>query len=124
MGNTKRILVVDDEETLTFSLYQNFIMAEFEGEVMTASSGEDAWGKFQEKPFDVVLTDIAMKEMSGIELLQKIKIQQPETKVIIMTAFAQTYKKGEAQDNGADFYLEKPFDNKVVRQVVMSFLED
>jgi len=121
MSNPKRILVVDDEENLTFSLYQSFIMSDFEGEVMTASSGEDAFEKFSSTSFDVVLTDIAMPGMSGIDLLKKIKDIKPETKVIVMTAYPENYKE-EAEDAGADSFLEKPFDNKVVRNLVMNFL--
>lgn len=123
MAYTKRILVVDDEESLTFSLYQNFIMADFEGEVMTASSGDLAWEKLNEKSYNVVLTDISMPGMSGIELLEKIKAKTPSTKVVVMTAYPDNFKI-EALDKGADGFLEKPFDNKEVRRLVMSLLDN
>jgi two-component system response regulator (stage 0 sporulation protein F) len=123
MADTKRILVVDDEESLTFSLYQNFIMADFEGEVMTASSGEDAWEKLIEKDYNVVLTDIMMPGISGIELLQKIKLKNPSIKVVVMTAYPDNFKV-EALGKGADGFLEKPFDNKEVRRLVMSLLDN
>ena len=123
MTETKRILVVDDEENLTFSLYQNFIMADFEGEVMTASSGDMAWEKLSEKNYNVVLTDISMPGMSGIQLLEKIKAKTPNTKVVVMTAYPDNFKE-EALDKGADGFLEKPFDNKEVRRLVMSLLDN
>ena len=123
MAETKRILVVDDEENLTFSLYQNFIMADFEGEVMTASSGDMAWEKLSEKNYNVVLTDISMPGMSGIQLLEKIKAKTPATKVVVMTAYPDNFKV-EALDKGADGFLEKPFDNKEVRRLIMSLLDN
>jgi YesN/AraC family two-component response regulator len=124
MSAVKRILVVDDEESLTFGLYQNFIIADFEGEVKTAANGREAWEKFQELPFDVVITDIYMDEMNGIELLKKIKAFRPQTKVVVMTAYAKNSKETEAKENGADYFLEKPFDNRTVRRLVMRLLRE
>jgi DNA-binding NtrC family response regulator len=122
MESAKRLLIVDDEETLTFSLYQTFILSKNDYEVVTAASGEEALQKMQEQPFDLVLSDISMPGMSGLQLLQHIKQLYPQTTVIIMTAYGSQEKKDEAFALGAVEYIEKPFEIKEVKQIVMNVL--
>ena len=90
MSDQKRMLIVDDEETLTYSLYQSFILAKHDYEVVTASSGEEATTKLKEKNYNLVITDISMPGMSGLELLTNIKQNYPEIEVIIMTAYGRS----------------------------------
>lgn len=120
---TKRILIVDDEETLTFSLYQSFILSKYPYEVVTAGSGEEALEKLNEKPFDLVITDIFLPGISGIDLLKYIREKMPEAKVIIITAYGSEKKQKEAMNNGALMYIEKPFDIIDFKQKVMETLE-
>ncbi len=120
---TKRILVVDDEETLTFSLYQSFIISKENYEIVTAASGNEAWEKFNEQPFDLVLTDITMPGITGIELLKRIKTEHPQTHVIIMTAYGSDEKKEEAINFGAYRYVEKPFEIKLMKQIISEALK-
>ena len=122
-GTLKRILIVDDEETLTFSLYQSFIISKENYEVVTASSGTEAWEKFTETPFDLVLTDITMPGISGIELLRRVKQDRPQTHVIIMTAYGSDEKKEEAISQGAYRYIEKPFEIKMMKSVIADALK-
>lgn len=122
-GETNRILIVDDEETLTFSLYQSFITAKENYEVVTASSGDEAWEKIQDAPFDVVITDITMPGITGIELLNRIKRDFPKTHVVIMTAYGSEAKKEEAIKGGAYRYIEKPFEIKEIKQVIANVLQ-
>jgi two-component system response regulator AtoC len=123
MDKTKRMLIVDDEETLTFSLYQSFILEKRNYEVVTASSGEEASEKIAESPFDLVITDISMPGMSGLELLSNIKEMHPGTEVIIMTAYGSDDKKEESMARGARYYVEKPFEIKRMKQLVMKLLQ-
>ena len=118
----KRILIVDDEETLTFSLYQSFIISKENYEVVTASSGNEAWEKFSQNPFDVVVTDITMPGLTGIELLKRIKKERPQTFVIMMTAYGSDEKKEEALSHGAYRYMEKPFEIKAMKSVIAEAL--
>jgi len=118
----RRLLIVDDEETLTFSLYQSFILSKKDYEVATASSGEEALKKMGEDPFDLILTDIFMPGISGVDLLKKVKVEYPETKVIIMTAYGSSAKKEEVTELGALHYVEKPFDMKNLREMVFNIL--
>jgi DNA-binding response OmpR family regulator len=119
----KRILIVDDEETLTFSLYQSFILSKHPYEVVTAGSGEEALQKFDEKPFDLIITDIFLPGISGIDILKYIREKIPDAKVIIITAYGSEEKRNEALNNGALLYVEKPFDIIRFKQRVMEILE-
>jgi len=123
MGDLKKILIVDDEETLTFSLYQAFIKAPYDCEVVTASSAEDALDKLEDGFFDLIITDIAMPGMDGLELLSIVKSRTPETKVIIITAYGTDEREDRAYKIGADRYIEKPFDISELRNLVFKMIE-
>lgn len=122
MSNIKRLLIVDDEETLTFSLYQTFINAPVECEVITASSGDEALNRTREKPFDVVITDIAMPGIDGLDLLSMIKAQNPDTRVIVITAYGSDEREEQAFSRGAEKYIEKPFDLHEIRDIVVKMI--
>ena len=115
-------MIVDDEETLTYSLYQSFILAKQNYEVVTASSGEEASEKLKQTDFDLVITDISMPGMSGLELLAWIQKTHPATAVLVMTAYGSEDKKEEALSLGARNYIEKPFEIKEIKQLVMDIL--
>ena len=123
MDAEKKILIVDDEETLTYSLYQTFIKSPDIYEVVTAASGDEAAERLAKDKFDLVLTDIKMPGMDGLELLAEIKAKYPGTKVIVMTAFGSMEKKEESLAIGADYYIEKDFDISDIRQLVLEFLK-
>jgi len=123
MNNAKKMLIVDDEETLTYSLYQSFIISQRDYEVVTASTGEEASEKLSGTKFDLVITDIKMPGMDGLELLTLIKSKYPATEVIVMTAYGSQEKREEALRRGARFYIEKPFEIKEIKQIVMELLQ-
>lgn len=103
-----RILVVDDEESMRITLAANL---ELEGhEVVEASSGEEALRLVRERPVDVVLTDIRMPGMHGVELHRHIRRERPGLPVVLMTAFAQESLVEDALAEGAFTVLSKPFD--------------
>jgi YesN/AraC family two-component response regulator len=122
MSDVKRLLIVDDEESLTFSLYQTFINVPIECEVLTASNGDDALAKIEEKRFDLVITDIAMPGINGLDLLSMIKARDNETKVIVITAYGSDENREQALRRGADNYLEKPFDLYEIKDLVLKIL--
>jgi len=111
MSNDKdlKILVVDDEESLLSVLSQVLNREGFQ--VTVAASGEEAWEKFKKDPVALVIADIVMPGMTGIELLLKIKEEYPATQVIIMTSYASFETVTKALRHGAYDYLIKPFED-------------
>ncbi len=104
-----KILVVDDQKTVCYSL-QRFLQSEGY-DVHTATSGEDALSVLNDANPDLVIMDVRMPEMDGLEVLRRIKESHPKVQVIMMTAFSTTEKAIEAIKLGAYDYLTKPFDN-------------
>lgn len=117
-----RVLVVDDEESLLAVLTQ--VLRRNGYDVTAAASGEEAWEIFQNNPFSLVITDIVMKKMSGIDLLKKIKEISPETQVIIITSYASLDTVVTALRSGAYDYLLKPFEDlEVIKAVTTRAVE-
>jgi two-component system response regulator AtoC len=106
-----RILVVDDEVQLREMLRQSLVkLGGFAADV--ASGGEEALQKIDKDTFDLVLTDLKMPEMDGMDLLSRIKTTRPEIMVIMMTGFGSIETAVEAIKKGADDYITKPIDLK------------
>lgn len=107
----KKILIVDDEPTILLSL--SHIFSNKDTTVITCSRIEDAEEALAHYKFDLVIADIRMSGMHGIEgleLLSYIKKLNPETAVIIMTAYGSDEIKEDAFRRGAFHYYEKPID--------------
>lgn len=109
MNKDIRILVADDDESLLGIFSQ--LLTEEGYEITTAHSGEQALEIFRGDPFPLVVSDIKMTGMSGIELLQKIKEIDADTLVIIMTSYATVDTAASALRLGAHDYIIKPFED-------------
>jgi len=107
MDEKMSIMVVDDEEIVRESLFHWF--KKYGHVVETASSGFEALDKLEKYPFQLLFVDIKMPEMDGIELLEKIKTEYPDTIVIIITAYGSIESAVKAMRIGASDYLLKPF---------------
>jgi DNA-binding NtrC family response regulator len=102
-----KILVVDDEVSIREIIQKN--LSQMGGfNVETAQNGAEAIEKIEKEVFDLVLTDLKMPEMDGLELLKNIKGTRPEVMVILMTAFGSIETAVEAMKMGADDYITKP----------------
>jgi DNA-binding NtrC family response regulator len=101
-----RVLVVDDEAAARSALSE--LLREEGYEVQSAADGYKALGRIEQWVPDVVITDVKMPALGGIELMAKLREQQPDTAVIIMTAFGSVEGAVEAMQLGADDYLSKP----------------
>ena len=123
MDKAKRLLIVDDEESVTFSLFQIFINIPIECEVLTAGDGSEALKKIEAADFDLVITDIAMPGINGLDLLSMIKSRNPVTKVIVITAYGSDENKEQALNRGAEHYIEKPFDIYELKKLVIQMLD-
>jgi len=105
-----RILIVDDEKNYLLVLSA---LLEGEGyEVETAPSGARALALVEEDEPDLVITDMRMPRMSGVELIRELKARNPDLPVIVMTAFGTVENAVEAMKAGALDYITKPFENQ------------
>lgn len=103
---TPRILIVDDEEKFVDYLSKRLINRNYD--VTTSLSGEDAVEKIRQYNFDVVILDVLMPGMDGIEALRQIKKMKPLTEVIMLTGHASVESGIEGMKLGAYDYLMKP----------------
>lgn len=116
-----KILVVDDEEKLCRVLK---LLIEGEGhDVDTALNGEKGLGLLDNHVYDIVITDLKMPGMDGVEFLKAAKEKVPDVEVIMMTAFATTQSAVEAMKSGAYDYIIKPFDNDELLLILRRILE-
>ncbi|MBL7179510.1 MAG: sigma-54-dependent Fis family transcriptional regulator [Desulfobacterales bacterium] len=104
------VLIVDDEKNYPPIL--SAVLEEEGFETLTANSGQEALDILKHSDVDLVLTDMKMPAMNGIELLEHIKTEDPELPVIMMTAHGTVDKAVEAMQKGAYNYVLKPFDNE------------
>lgn len=121
MNARASLLVVDDEPGITESLAKIFVREELE--VFTANSGEAALLELQKHPVDVVLTDLRMARLSGLDLLRTLRLEHPDTEVVLMTAFATVENAVEAMREGAYDFVTKPLRKQLVTSVVKRALE-
>ncbi len=117
----EKILVVDDEQSLRDVLS---IMLKRAGYVVTsAKDGEEAIELLHREIFDLVITDLRMSKIDGMEVLKAVKSVSPETVVLIITAFATVDSAVEAMKQGAYDYLTKPFQVDEVQLIIRNALE-
>ena len=121
MPDRGRILVVDDEAGVRDLL--SLVLSRDGYEVVTAPDGERALAAFRKGGFDLVLQDLKMPGMDGLELLKALKEQDPLVPVMVITAFATWDNAVEAMRLGAYDYLKKPFDNDQVRRAAEQAVE-
>jgi CheY-like chemotaxis protein len=121
---TNKVLIVDDEETLTWSMTKTLAKDQGKYELVIANTGAEALKVLQKDPIDVVVTDIRMPDIDGLDLLSTIRKQYPSTKVIIMTAYGSPEVHKEATRRGSYFYLEKPFEISDVRTLILKALDE
>ena len=102
-----RILVIDDNPSIREGAAA--VAARAGHRVETAESGDMGWEAFRRKTFDVVLTDLKMDGIDGLEVLRRVKAERPETAVLMMTAYGSIENAVEAMKLGALDYVQKPF---------------
>jgi DNA-binding NtrC family response regulator len=127
MGNevnsmpAEKILVVDDEQSM--AQFLAIVLRKDGFQVSTVQNGRDALDKVKAENFDVVITDIRMPGMDGIQLLQGIKKHDPSLPVVIMTAYASQQSAIDAVNLGAFQYLIKNAKNDEIKLVVRNAIE-
>jgi two-component system, OmpR family, phosphate regulon sensor histidine kinase PhoR len=121
MDDDARILIIDDEEIIRIGCQR--ILEENYRTVEMAENGRLGWNRVSAKPFDLVLLDLMMPEMGGLEVLERIQKQDPDIVVIIITGFATIETAVDAMRKGAYDYLPKPFTPEELRTKVRRGLE-
>ncbi len=115
------ILIVDDEPNITEIL--EMVLKDEGMEILTSASGREALAILRKRDVHVVVSDIRMPDLSGVELLREAKAVAPDTVFIMITAFASTDTAIEALQHGAYDYITKPFKMEELRAVVRRALE-
>ena len=117
-----RILIIDDKENIC-----RLLGTHLSGEgylVDTAPDGEHGVALFDDSPHDLVITDVKMPGMDGIEVLRRVKNRNPDTVVLLITAFADMDDAIAAMKMGAFDYLKKPFKLEEIQATVEKALEN
>ncbi len=118
----KRILFVDDEKQILRALKRLFVSSDYE--VHFAESGEKALQLIESNDFDLLVTDIRMPEMDGLELLRQVKSESPLTLRVALSGYTDNKKIYSAlEDNLAKLYLFKPWDNKELTSLIDRLFE-
>jgi DNA-binding NtrC family response regulator len=117
--NTKqplRILVLDDEPIVSKRLQPALEKKGYLVETFFESS--KALERFEEKPFDIVITDLKMKGLNGMQFLTEVKKQSPKTEVVVITGFATMETAKESFQKGVFDFLAKPFKLREIQDVI------
>ena len=117
----KKILIVDDEDSVRYSFRKLF--REPGCEILEAPNGLEALSVIKKEKPDLVLMDIEMPGLSGLDAIQRIKATNPQLPVIIITAFGTSERVIAAMKYGAFEYLEKPFDVARLKAVITEALD-
>src|SRR4029453_5824371 len=120
-GMSGRILVVDDEKALLIAL--RGLLSKEGYQVDTAASGEEAVRPMQPGSFPLVITDLSMDGVSGMQVLERARAFDPDLAVIMITAHGSEKAAVQAMKLGAADYIPKPFDNDELRVVVRRVME-
>jgi DNA-binding NtrC family response regulator len=115
-NSNKKILIVDDESEMRIAL--NTALKRGGYRLDSAENGQIALEKIDDEQFDLVITDVKMPKMNGLELLRAVKERSPQTKVIMMTAYGDIDNAVETMKSGAFDYLLKPFSAEVLDATV------
>lgn len=116
-----RILVVDDEVTVCKSIRQALLREDYE--IDMAYSGEEALAKEAEQSYDVMIIDLMMPGMSGMDLLKMVKSRSPKVRLIMVTGYPTVRNTLQAMQLGAVDFLPKPFLPSTLRNLVATALK-
>ena len=117
----KTVLIVDDEKNILLTMSQSLEALQLETD--TATNGEEALAKLEEKDFVLILLDIRMPGMDGMEVLRKVREIRPDIGVIMITAYGTIELAVEAIKLGAVDFIQKPFSPEEIRELVLRVLD-
>ena len=117
----RRVLIVDDEKNIRLTLSQALEVLEVETD--TAANGEEALAKLKEKEFGLILLDLKMPGMDGMEVLRRVSEIRPDIRMIIITAYGTVESAVEAMKLGAADFIQKPFAPEEIRGLVSRVMD-
>jgi DNA-binding response OmpR family regulator len=117
----KPILIVDDEKNIRLTLSQALKILEVETD--TAANGEEALAKLKEREFGLILLDLKMPGMDGMEVLRRVREIRPDIRIIIITAYGTVESAVEAMKLGAVDFIQKPFSPEEIRELVSRVMD-
>ena len=120
----RNLLVVDDEESICFSMSEYFSQQGFK--VDTAREKEEAEGLIKETEYKVIIQDLRLgidRRSEGIEIIKLVHERNPNTRIVVLTAYGSPEAEEEARNAGADVFLRKPKPLSQVAQVVQGLIE-
>jgi len=117
----KPVLIVDDEKNIRLTLSQSLESLELETD--TAVNGEEALAKLKDKDYGLVLLDLRMPGMDGMEVLRRLREIRPDIRVIIITAYGTIESAVDAMKLGAVDFIQKPFSPKEIRGLVSQVMD-
>ena len=120
----KQVLIVDDEETLSWSLAKTLARDRAIYEVTTTDNGLTALDILKKSFYDLVVLELSLPGINGLDLLVRIKQEMPSTKVITITANGGQEIKEKTKARGASYYIEKPFDLEQMRSIILKTLNE
>ena len=120
MRRTHQILIVDDNPHMSTLLADTLEFFDYQG--IAAKDGEEALHKLEEDSFDMVITDLRMPKMGGMDLLRTIKDKFPDLPVVVITGFGTDSSKSDAFSAHADGFLSKPFKIDEIQELLQKHL--
>ena len=117
-----KILIVDDS-TFTRAIHKQIVSSEGH-DVIEAQDGTTALMLYDKERPDVVLVDLLMPDMDGMELVTAIKERDPKARIVICSTDRQKFRQQEAKSRGVDDFLTKPVDKEKLRNVLRRICED
>ncbi|MBS3809208.1 MAG: sigma-54-dependent Fis family transcriptional regulator, partial [Desulfobacterales bacterium] len=121
MTDQAKLLIVDDE--LSMREFLEIMLGKEGYRVASAETGKKANALLDQETFDLALCDIRLGDISGLDVLRKAKAVNPDTVVIMISAYATAENAVEAMNEGAYDYVPKPFDNDELKQTISKALE-
>src|SRR5262245_24484151 len=116
-----RVLVIDDEAAHAETICEGLQRVGYDGTI--ATSGQQGAKKIDSDAFDIILTDLKMAGVDGLEIVRKARAKLPEAKVIVITGYGDVNSAVRAMKEGADHFLLKPVDLDQLRTIVAKSAE-
>lgn len=118
----KKILIVDDEKNIRLTLHSS--LETYPYEILDAISGEEAMDIMLKVPVDLVLLDLKLPGISGLEVIHQMREKEMNAKIIIISAHGTIEAAVESMKLGASDFIEKPFTPDDIRHLVLKHIED